>query len=69
VLDPAGVPCVAHCRVGAHAADALARARRPHRDAFAIDQRVDSTDDLDGHRAASDLDELAPDDEPEAEAA
>ena len=39
------------------------------RDAFVIDQSIETTVDLDGHRAASDLDELALDDEPDAEAA
>ena len=36
-----------------------------NRDAFVIDESVETTVDLDGHRAASDLDELALDDEPE----
>ena len=40
-----------------------------HRDAFIIDGSVETTVDLDGHRAPSDLDELALDDEPDAEAA
>ena len=40
-----------------------------NRDAFVIDQSVETTVDLDGHRAASDLDELALDDEPGSEAA
>jgi hypothetical protein len=40
-----------------------------NRDAFVLDERVETTVDLDGHRAASDLDELALDDEPDAEAA
>jgi len=40
-----------------------------HCDAFVIDESVESTVDLDGHRAASDLDELALDDEQEAERA
>jgi hypothetical protein len=40
-----------------------------NRDAFVIDQSVETTVDLDGHRAASDLDELALDDERAAEAA
>ena len=40
-----------------------------NRDAFAIDQHVETTVDLDGHRSASDLDELAVDGEPDAEAA
>jgi hypothetical protein len=35
-----------------------------HRDAFVIDESVETTVDLDGHRSASDLDELALDDEP-----
>jgi hypothetical protein len=39
-----------------------------NRDAFVIDQSFESTVDLDGHRAASDLDELALDDEPDAAA-
>jgi hypothetical protein len=37
-----------------------------NRDAFVIDDGVETTVDLDGHRAASDLDELALGDEPEA---
>jgi hypothetical protein len=40
-----------------------------NRDAFVVDQSVETTVDLDGHRAASDLDELALGDEPDAEAA
>jgi hypothetical protein len=40
-----------------------------NRDAFVIDERAETTVDLDGHRAASDLDELGLDDEPDAEAA
>jgi hypothetical protein len=40
-----------------------------NRDAFVIDHSVETTVDLDGHRAASDLDELALDTEPDAEAA
>ena len=40
-----------------------------NRDAFVIDERVESSVDLDGHRAPSDLDELVLDDEPDAEAA
>jgi hypothetical protein len=40
-----------------------------NRDAFVIDERVETTVDLDRHRAASDLDELGLDDEPDAEAA
>ena len=38
-----------------------------NRDAFVVDESVETTVDLDGHRAASDLDELALDDEPDAE--
>ena len=37
-----------------------------NRDAFVIDRGVETTVDLDGHRAASDLDDLALGDEPEA---
>jgi hypothetical protein len=33
-----------------------------------IDQSVETTVDLDGHRGASDLDELGLDDEPDTEA-
>ena len=40
-----------------------------NRDAFVLDQRIETTVDLDGHRAASQLDELALDDEADAEAA
>jgi hypothetical protein len=40
-----------------------------NRDAFVIKERVETTVDLDGHRAASDLDELALGDEPDAETA
>jgi hypothetical protein len=40
-----------------------------NRDAFVIDEHVETTVDLDGHRSASDLDELALDGEPDAEAA
>jgi hypothetical protein len=40
-----------------------------NRDAFVMDESVETTVDLHGHRAASDLDELALDDEPGAEAA
>jgi hypothetical protein len=40
-----------------------------NRDAFIIDETAETTVDLDAHRAASDLDELALDDEPDAEAA
>jgi hypothetical protein len=39
-----------------------------NRDAFVIDQSVETTVDLDGHRGASDLDELGLDDEPDTEA-
>ncbi|MDQ6607448.1 MAG: hypothetical protein M3Z06_12980 [Actinomycetota bacterium] len=55
--------------MGIHATHALARAHRSDRDAFVIDQTVETTVDLDGHRAPSDLDELDLDDEPDAEAA
>jgi hypothetical protein len=40
-----------------------------NRDTFLIDQSFESTVDLDRHRAACDLDELALDHEPDAEAA
>jgi hypothetical protein len=40
-----------------------------NRDAFVANDSPDTTVDLDGHRAASDLDELALDDEPDTEAA
>ena len=40
-----------------------------NRDAFVVDENTETTVDLDGHRAASDLDELALDDELDAEAA
>ena len=40
-----------------------------NRDAFVVDESAETTVDLDGHRAASDLDELALDDEPDADAA
>ena len=40
-----------------------------NRDAFVVNESADTTVDLDGHRAASDLDELALDDQPDAEAA
>ena len=40
-----------------------------YRDAFVIDGGVETTVDLEGHRAASDLDELALEDETDAEAA
>ena len=40
-----------------------------NRDAVVIDQHVETTVDLDGRRSASDLDELAVDGEPDAEAA
>ncbi len=40
-----------------------------NRDAFVIDKRVETTVDLDVHRAASDLDELALDGQQDAEAA
>ncbi len=40
-----------------------------NRDAFVVDRSPETTVDLDGHRAASDLEELALDDEPDADAA
>jgi len=40
-----------------------------HRDAFVLDERVETTVALDGDRSTSDLDELALDDEPDADAA
>ena len=40
-----------------------------NRDAFVVNESAETTVDLDGHRAASDLDELALDDEPNADAA
>ena len=40
-----------------------------NRHACVVDERADTTVDLDEHRAASDLAELALDDEPDAEAA
>jgi hypothetical protein len=40
-----------------------------NRDAFVIDQSVETSVDLDGHRAPSDLDELALGEDPEADAA
>ncbi len=40
-----------------------------NRDAFIVDETAATTVDLDAHHAASDLDELALDDEPDAEAA
>jgi hypothetical protein len=40
-----------------------------NRDAFFVDESADTTVDLEGHRAASDLDELALEDETAAEAA
>ena len=40
-----------------------------NREAFVVNESAETTVDLDGHRAASDLDELALDDEPDAEAA
>ena len=40
-----------------------------NRDAFVANESAETTVDLDGHRAASDLDELALDDEADAEAA
>ncbi len=38
-------------------------------DTFVVNESAETTVDLDGHRAASDLDELALDDEPDSEAA
>jgi hypothetical protein len=40
-----------------------------NRDAVVVDDRVETTVDLHGHRAASDLHELTLGDEPEADAA
>jgi hypothetical protein len=40
-----------------------------NRDAFVVHESAETTVDLDGHRAASDLEALALDDEPGAEAA
>ena len=40
-----------------------------NRDAFVVNESAETTVDLDGHRAACDLDELALDDEPNADAA
>jgi hypothetical protein len=40
-----------------------------NRDAFMVDDTVETTVDLDGHRAAPDLEQLALDDEPDSEAA
>ena len=40
-----------------------------NRDAFVVDETHETTVDLDGHRAASDLDELDLDDESDSEAA
>ncbi len=40
-----------------------------NRDAFVVTEGAEPTVDLDGHRAASDLEELALDDEPDSEAA
>jgi hypothetical protein len=40
-----------------------------NRAAFVVNESPETTVDLDGHRAMSDLDELALDDEPQAEAA
>jgi hypothetical protein len=40
-----------------------------NRDAFVVDDSADTTVDLEGHRAASDLEALALDDEPNADAA
>jgi hypothetical protein len=54
---------------GAHAADALPGTRRAQPRPFVIDTRVKTTVDLGGHRAASNLDELALNDYPDADAA
>lgn len=40
-----------------------------NRDSFIVNESPETTVDLDGHRAASQLDELALDDEPDAEPA
>ena len=40
-----------------------------NRDAFVVNESVETTVDVDGHRAASDLDEFMLDDEPDTEAA
>ena len=40
-----------------------------NRDAFVVDDSAETTVDLDGHHAASDLEELAVDDEPNADVA
>ena len=40
-----------------------------NRDAFVVNESTETTVDLDSHRAASDLDELALDDEAHADAA
>jgi hypothetical protein len=40
-----------------------------NRDAFVVTEGAGTTVDLDGHRAASDLEELALDDEPDSQAA
>jgi hypothetical protein len=40
-----------------------------NRDAFILDESPQTTVDLEGHRASSDLDELVLDDEPESEVA
>ena len=40
-----------------------------NRDAFVVDERAETTVDLEAHRAASDLDELALGDEPYTDAA
>ena len=67
---PGGDERAARRRLGVHAPDALARARRAATATrSSIDESAETTVDLDGHRAASDLDELDLDDEPDAEAA
>ena len=48
----------AHRRVGVPAADALPRLAALNRDAFMFDEPLETTVDLDTHRAASDLDDL-----------
>ena len=40
-----------------------------NREAFVVNESTETTVDLDGHRAPSDLDELALDDEPDADTA
>ena len=60
---PGGEHAAARRRVGVHAADALPRAWPPlHRDAFVIDEAIDTTVDLAAHRGDSALDDLDLDD-------